>query len=145
MNAKGARHEWVRGQLFLYLARALPVEFSVFSEPGWRPGAELYLEPEILVCMAGFQPSSVPPAEVLLLIEVAESSLKYDTGLKARIYASLGVREYWVVNAKTLDTTVHLEPGALGYGKITTVAPTKTLAPLALPALAVNLGDLKIG
>ena len=145
MNAKGRRHERVRGELQNYLAQILPNGYRLFSEPGWRPGGDLYLEPELVLCKTGLNADEVPPSEVLLLIEVADTSLKYDAGLKAQIYASLGVREFWVVNAKTLETIVHLEPGALGYGKITTVAPTKTLAPLALPALAVNLGDLKIG
>jgi Uma2 family endonuclease len=134
MNAKGRRHEWVRGQLFLFLARALPAE-----------GGDLYLEPEMLVCKAGFQPSAVPPSEVLLLIEVADTSFKYDAGLKAKIYASLGVREYWVVNAKSLTTTVHLEPGSGGYGRVSSVASSETLSAQALPAVAVCLGDLKIG
>jgi Uma2 family endonuclease len=145
MNAKGRRHEWVRGQLFLFLARALPAEFSIYGEPGWRPGGDLYLEPEMLICKAGFQPSAVPPSEVLLLIEVADTSFKYDAGLKAKIYASLGVREYWVVNAKTLETTVHLDPASGSYGKVLAFAPAATLAPQALPVLAVSLGDLKLG
>lgn len=145
MHAKGGRHEWVRGELQHHLSALLPEGHRIFGEPGWRPGGELYLEPEMMVCRSGLPPSTVPPSEVLLLIEVADSSLRYDSATKARIYARLGVREYWVVNAKTLETIVHLEPGAEGYGKISTHGPSETLAPLALPQLAVSLGALKIG
>ena len=145
MNAKGARHEWVRSALHKFLVLKLGESFDVFSEPGWRPGQDHYLEPEMIICKSGFQPATVPPSEVLLLIEVADTSLKYDQGLKAKIYAKLGVSEYWVVNAKTLETIVHLEPGAEGYGKVSTFAPSETVAPLALPQLTVSLGALKIG
>lgn len=145
MHAKGGRHEWVRGELQHHLSAQLPEGYRIFSEPGWRPGGELYLEPEMIVCKSGLSPSTVPPSDVLLLIEVANSSLRYDAATKSKIYARLGVREYWVVNAKTLDTIVQLEPGADGYGKIATHAGSETIAPLALPALTVSLGALKIG
>ncbi len=145
MHAKGGRHEWVRGELQNHLAEILPKGYRLYNEPGWRPGGDLYLEPEMIVCKAGFRADEVPPSEVLLLVEVADSSLAYDTKLKARIYSGLGVREYWVVNAKTLETIVHLEPGEHGYGKISTAAPSQTLAPLALPALSLSLGTLTLG
>ncbi len=145
MNAKGARHERVRGELQNVLAAALPKGFRLYNEPGWRPGGDLYLEPEMVICRAGFDPSSVPSREVILLIEVADTSLKYDAGLKAQIYASLGVREYWVVNAKTLETTVHLDPSEHRYGKIYPVAPHELLTPVSLPKLSICLNDLKFG
>lgn len=144
MNAKGARHEWVRAELFLYIVRRLSADYSIYGEPGWRPGGNRYLEPDMIVCQAGLQPATVPPCEVLLLIEVADTSLSYDAGLKAKTYAALGVAEYWVVNSKTLETIVHLEPGESGYGKISTIVPSETMAPRALPVLAVSLGALKI-
>ncbi len=145
MHAKGRRHERVRGELQNHLAEKLPKGFRLFNEPGWRPGGDLYLEPEIIICKLGLYADEVPASEVLLLTEVADTSLGYDSGVKAKTYARLGVREYWVVNAKTLETIVHLEPGAEGYGKVSIFAPSETLAPLDLPQLTVSLGALKIG
>ena len=145
MHAKGGRHEWVRGELQHHISTVLPKGFRVFGEPGWRPGGDIYFEPEMMVCKAGLAPATVPPSEVILLIEVSDTSLRYDSATKAKIYARLGVREYWVVNAKTLETIVHLQPAEQGYGKVTTVAPNETLTVFALPALSVSLGALKIG
>ncbi len=145
MHAKGGRHEWVRGELQNHIAEILPKGHRLYNEPGWRPGGDLYLEPEMIVCKAGFEASAVPPSEVLLLIEVADTSLSYDTATKAKIYARLGVREYWVVNAKTLETIIHLEPGEQGYAKVSTHGPSENIAPLDLPQLTVSLGALKIG
>ena len=145
MNAKGARHEWVRGELQNHLARQLPDGFRCYNEPGWRPGGDRYLEPEIIICKAGFQPATVPPAEVLLLIEVADSSLLYDQGLKRKVYAKLCVAEYWVVNAKTLETTIYRSPHDESYGEVQAVSQDQTLTPSLLPALSVSLGALKLG
>ncbi len=144
MNAKGARHEWVRGELAHALSVRLSAGLRLFNEPGWRPGGDRYFEPELLICPAGCKPSDVSPADVLLLIEVADTSLRYDADVKARLYAKLGVREYWVVNAKTLETIVHLAPEAEGYGSVTTIPPAATVTPHLLPALALSLGGLGI-
>ena len=144
MHAKGSRHEWVRGELQNSLTERLPRGLRLFAEPGWRPGGDRYMEPEIIICPAGFQQSAVPPAEVLSLIEVSDTSLKFDQGLKAKIYAMLGVREYWVVDAKTLSTRVHLEPAGNGYGKTLDVRASETLTPHLIAGLAVSLGELGI-
>lgn len=142
MHAKGGRHEWVRSEIQKELLLRLGRDYSVYSEPGWRPGGDLYLEPEMMVCRAGLKPSEVPPAEVLLLIEVADSSLAYDSGLKARIYARLGIAEYWVVNARTLETLVHLCPQGETFAAMNLVAADDALAPTRLPALTFSLGSL---
>ena len=63
-------------------------------------------------------PSKVPAGDALLAIEVADSSETYDLGAKAKVYASFGVREYWVLLASSLTTIVHREPGKSGYGSI---------------------------
>lgn len=142
MHAKGSRHEWVRAVIMNHFAKRLPDDLHIFSEPGWRPGGDLYLEPEMIICPVGFQPSTVPPGDVLLLIEVADTSLKYDEGLKAKIYAMLGVREYWVVDAKGLNTLVHREPVSESYKKNFKVSASETLTPLFVPGLSVSLGSL---
>lgn len=145
MHAKGGRLEWVRSELLHALTQRLSDDFRCYSEPGWRPGGDLYLEPEIVVCRSGFRPSTVPPSDVLLLIEVADTSLAYDLGLKARIYAGLGVAEYWVVDARTLETHVHVSPGRDGYANRSVVQPEALLAAALLPALELSLGELGIG
>jgi Uma2 family endonuclease len=61
------------------------------------------------------------------------------------MYAALGVREYWIVNARTLATTVYREPSAKGFGSVTDVKPNKALVPLLLPSLSLRLCDLAIG
>ena len=144
MSPKGNRHEVVRGALHNWLRHQLPDEFDYHVEPGWRAGGTHYFEPDFLVGPAGCNPTSIRPEDVVLLIEVAHSSLRFDTTNKAINYAALGVREYWVVNAKTLATRVHREPSAKSYASVVKVSPGETLAPALVPSLAVKLIDLAI-
>ncbi len=145
MSPKGNRHETVRGELGLWLSRNIPEDTKVYIETGWRADTANYLEPDIIVFPASVNLAALPGAHVVLIIEVAHSSLRYDLDRKAKIYAGLGVREYWVVDANTLQTRVHLEPAGEGYGKVSDHQKDEMLTPALLPALAVSLGALKLG
>ena len=143
MSPKGNRHELVRDELHDFLVRRLTEHVRLSSEIGWRPDSHTYLEPDIIVYPSGFVGISVPPREILFLIEVADSSLRFDLDRKAKIYAGLGVREYWVIDANSLDTTVHRAPQGENYSDIRVVGKNDVVTPVLLPALAVSLGALK--
>ena len=145
MAAKGIKHENLKSVLINSIFRQLPIGTNATVELGWRPAPDLYLEPDIVLYPATQLVSQLVAAEVLLLIEISDSSLRYDRERKVKIYAALGVREYWVIDANSLQTTVHLDPGADGYASVSTHAPSQSLAPKALPVLAVSLGGLNIG
>ena len=144
MSPKGNRHERVCGAIHNWLRRHLPGDFDYHPEPGWHADAHNYFEPDFLVGPAGFDRTSIPPGDVLLLIEVAHSSLAFDTTTKAGQYAALGVREYWVVDAVSLATRVHRGPTATDYAEKNMVAPDEPLAASLIPSLTVRLADLRL-
>jgi len=144
MSPKGNRHELVRDELMNWMIDHKPSSLKLSSEIGWRPNANTYVEPDMLVYPQAFKGVTVPASEVLLAIEIADSSLKFDSTTKASAYASLGVREYWVVEAKTLVTTVHSEPSPNGYAKAAVVSPGDGLTPIFVPQLALRLADLPL-
>jgi len=82
------------------------------------------------------------PAEVLLLIEGADSSLEFDCGEKANLYALAGVQDYWVVSL--LERLVHVfrQPKAGTYADHTTAGFGETLKPLAFPQFALSVSEL---
>jgi Uma2 family endonuclease len=145
MSPKGNRHETVCGAIHTWLRRNLSPEFDYHPEPGWHADEANYFEPDFLFGTVGFNRTSITPADVLLLIEVAHSSLAFDTTTKAGQYAALGVREYWVVNAVTLATRVHREPSAEGYGSIAVLPASETLLAHLMPSLAIRFSDLNLG
>src|SRR6478735_2140887 len=84
---------------------------------------------------------SAHPNEAHLIIEVADSSLRYDRGEKAQLYATCGVPEYWVVNLVERVVEVHREPAANGYRQVTTVPRGARLQLLAFPDVALAVDD----
>ena len=89
-------------------------------------------EPDLalLRSRADFYAESTPQAaDILLLIEVADSSLDFDRGVKAALYAEAGVAEYWVVNLIDSCVEVHRGPRSNGtYADSQTVVKGGTVS-----------------
>ena len=80
-----------------------------------------------------------PAAEdVLLVVEVAETSLEYDTGEKADLYAAAGIADYWVVNLADRSIEVRRDPGAGRYRTMQTYSGDDEVQPLAVPQIALR-------
>lgn len=111
-----------------------PLRLSGDSEPQpdlmlLRPRADFY---------SGAHPTA---ADVLLLIEVAQSSLRYDRGVKLPLYARHGVPEVWIVDLANRVVEVHRDPQADGYAGSTTLGPGAMLEPALLPGLRLPVVD----
>ena len=145
MAAKGDHHEIVRTKLQNWLIRRLPAVVNATEEMGWRPNSETYLEPDLMYYPSAAPVPYVPAEQVLLIIEVSHSSIWIDLGLRAKIMAGLGVRDYWVVNAIKHDITVHRDPAADGFTDVRIVAPKERIVPLFVPELALRMADLGFG
>jgi Uma2 family endonuclease len=84
-----------------------------------------------------------PQAEdVLLIIEVADSTLRYDRQTKAPLYARFGIPEYWLVNLEDSTIEVYRQPGAGAYGEKTVARRGDVLRPVNLEGIAVNVGEV---
>ena len=80
--------------------------------------------------------------DVLLLIEVAESSLAYDRSTKLRLYAAAGIPEYWVVDCAAESIEAHRTPDADGYRDVSRVAGGATVTLQAIPDVALALAEI---
>ena len=145
MSPKGNRHELVKAALQqFWFPRIVGTPISLITETTLYISADEFLEPDFL-----FWPRSTPLKDItagsaLLIVEVADTSLGYDLGVKAPIYARLGLPELWVVNAQTLVTVVHRQPGPAGYADIRDAGPSELLEPMHAPQLAVRLDTLDL-
>ena len=109
-----------------------PIHLSDSSEP--RPDIAL-VKPR-----PDFYAAAHPrPADTLLIIEVAESSLAYDIGIKVPLYARHGIPEVWVIDAATRTTHRFRGPRPEGYAEQDVLMPEAPLACLALPGEAKSL------
>ncbi len=85
-----------------------PIHLDNFSEP----------EPDIALVIPDplyYEAHHPTPAEIYLIIEVADTSIKKDTEVKAQIYAQAGIRDYWVLDVLNRQLHVFREPSANGY------------------------------
>jgi Uma2 family endonuclease len=144
MSPKGRRHEVVADELTQHWASRLPTEARLSAERQFNLDEATYADPDIIVRPAGIKAYDLRGADALLVVEVADSSWEKDTGLKARTYAAFGVRDYWVIDARTLLTRIHRGPGANGYATVEDHAAEAMLVPLLVPALTVRLADLDL-
>lgn len=92
-------------------------------------------EPDIAwVRASAAMPKGRPaPSEIMLVIEVAESSLAYDTTEKAQLYAAVEIPEYWVVNLVERSIEVRRDPAAGRYRSLQTYAGDQEIRPAAAP------------
>ena len=89
------------------------------------------------------------PSTALLIIEVASSSLSYDRSLKASLYASKGIEDYWILNLidRQLEVRRNPRPDAsqpygFGYADVTIFAEADSLSPLAAPQATIAASGL---
>jgi Uma2 family endonuclease len=104
-----------------------------------------FYEPDFLFWPHAIALRDITAASSLLIVEVADASFGYDLGVKAPTHARLGLPEYWVVNARTLVTSMHRNPGPSGYAPPHEAGADELIEPLHAPRLAVRLADLDLG
>jgi Uma2 family endonuclease len=144
MSPAGRRHETIRIELAHRMARLAREDVIVAQEPQFNLSPDTFVKPDILAHPHAIKTYDLQGADALLLVEVAETSLSYDLKTKLSLYASHGIREYWVINAITLMTTVHRQPAGTGYAVKDEVPPRDRLVPFLAPELAVSLAELRL-
>lgn len=142
-SPKGNEHEIIKAALGEIFALRTPDVLRLAVETSLYLDERTFVEPDLCLYPKKILPEDVGGSDVLLAIEVAASSLSYDRGLKARIYARHGVRELWVVDAVTRETWVHRQPGADGqWASIERIAADAQISPAALPDIAIRMQEL---
>lgn len=144
MSPKGNHHEVLKAALALYWARRLPEELQFVTETTFRLTPDTYLEPDFVFYpkMTGIR--GLAAATARLVVEIADTSLGYDLGRKATLYAAFGIAELWVVNAVKLATRIHRNPTPTGYSSMLDLSPDQPLVPEFCSALSVILGELEL-
>lgn len=144
MSPKGNHHEVVKAALNAYWVPRLPGDLMVVTETTFRFTKDTYLEPDFVFYPKASGISGLSAGTARLVVEIADSSLAYDLGLKARLYAGFGIAELWVVNAVTLQARIHRDPTPTGYRTIADLPPGERLVPVLEPSLAVTLSELEL-
>ncbi len=145
MSPIGRRHnsrvDWCNDTLIRKLGGAaiVRVQGSIVLDDNGEP------EPDLVVLRRRadfYADADATPADVLLIIEVADSSEAYDRRTKAPLYARHGIPELWIVDLPRDRITRYVDPTPGGYATTQVFRRGESLSPLAFPALIIDAGDL---
>ena len=140
------RPEWIR--LYMYFGLAgltYNKRYIARSQCTLLCGDASELLPDLVLLRAEphrYRDRHPGPADVLLLIEVADESLGFDRGSKLRAYAAAGIPEYWIVNVRESRVEVHREPAGESFRTVHSAGRGDTLAPLFAESGEVPLADI---
>ena len=112
-----------------------PAYLSDFSEP----------QPDLLILRFrdDFYAREHPrPEDILLLIEVSDSSLGFDRRIKANLYARHGLPEIWLQDVRNAALLVHRDPSPQGYREVKIFHRGERLSPLAFPDLVIEISAI---
>jgi Uma2 family endonuclease len=119
---------------------------------GWRfrsqsplvLGQDLDPEPDFAVIAGSPRASSEHPTTADLVVEVADTSLDFDTNEKRLLYAAAGIGEYWVVDINGRRLLVYRAPRSGDYAAPLSLGPSDTISPLAAPKATLRVSELLV-
>lgn len=141
MASKGVGHDIAKARLNRLLIGATNEELFVGVETTIRLSDRVLVDPDLVVVpQIGLRLDqgtfiTVRGADILLIVEIAITSLDYDLGVKAGLYARHGVQEYWVIAPVLGKAWVHSDTEGEGWKHGREYGGTDVLTPLA-PELA---------
>jgi len=145
MSPIGRRHASRVGKLSNKLARELGDLAIVWPQNPIHLTDQAEPEPDVTLLRPrpDFYDGKDPDAgDVLLVIEVADSSLDYDRRVKAPLYARHEIPDYWLVNLVDGHVAVYRDPAPDGYRSVQLFHPGDVLRPLAFPNLVLAVEDI---
>ena len=142
----GSRHAGTVDRLaHLFISRLARRAVVRIQNPVTFPDEMSELQPDLALLRrrTDFYVGAHPGApDVVLLIEVADSSLRLDRRVKIPLYARAGVAEVWLVDLTAERIEIFREPSGGRYGSVVRMDRGANLSPLAFPDLALVVDDL---
>ena len=141
----GRPHERRVNRLARLFSRSVPDDIEVNIQGTIRLNDNTGPEPDIslLTPEASSDDQNIAGSgAVLLVVEVSDSSLRFDRGDKARRYAVSGIPELWIFVLETDEIEVSRQPTPDGYANVQVYRPGDTLTIQQLPGIQFSVDDL---
>ena len=142
LSPKHNRHEKIKLGLVRFFAKKLSEDIQLGVETTLYFDDDTFVEPDLHMFPINVPTDKVKGPDVLLAIEVSDSTLGYDLKRKPPVYARFGVAELWVIDAQNGITHIHTDPEPDGYAKIEIRNADETLVAPFDSAIALRLADL---
>ncbi len=144
MAAKGTRHTLSTRKLFKRLLALIGDRADVQSQDPITLPNNSEPEPDIVIARLrsdDYINSHPSPADIILIIEVADSSIKFDREIKAALYAAAGIGEYWIINLIDDRLEIYRQPEGDIYTNTKIITPPRSISLLQFPDISLNIGD----
>lgn len=145
MSPIGSRHATCVRRLNRLFSRRVSEAALVDVQNPIRLGPHSELQPDLALLRPradDYATAHPGPEDVLLLVEVAETSADYDRQVKLPLYAHWGIQEVWLVDLDQGCLEVHRDPSPEGYRDVQVVRRGEGIAPAAFPDLEVRAEDV---
>jgi len=145
MTPVGSRHAACVKRLNRLLSRGVGDAAIVSIQDPVRLGPDSEPQPDIALLRPrpDFYADRHPAAgDVLLIVEVADTSAAYDRDTKLPLYARAGIPEVWLVDLAANQLEVYRRPSPQGYGEKEVYRPGMRVSPEALPALSLSVAEI---
>ena len=141
MQSKHFPHERIKLALVRHLSRTLPDHLQLGVETSAFLSDITVVDPDLTI-FPMMNTEEVRGPDILLAIEVADTTLAKDLRLKSRVYAKYGVQELWVIDAKRLLTHVFRAPKDGAWSETARFDASHTLTHASAPSFALRLDEL---
>ena len=141
MSPQNMPHSWAIQMLTRLLVPPLVGRADVRVQLPLAAGDDSLPEPDLAIVEPRYF-GRAHPDRAFLIIEVADTSLKFDRQEKAELYATAGIPEYWVVNLNDKIIERHNELAGGAYTRVTPYRPGESLSPLAFPDVGVRVAEV---
>lgn len=141
----GSRHGGTVTQLHHLLVQAVATRASVRVQQPVRLGKSSEPQPDLALVKprADYYKSRHPTAaDTLLIVEVSDTTFRYDRQIKVPLYARHGIPEVWIVDIKGRQMHFFRSPGADGYGDVVSSTEPGAREIAALPGVQVDLSGV---
>jgi Uma2 family endonuclease len=118
-----------------FIAAQDPIHLDDYSEP----------EPDVIVASPSpteYEDHHPTPAELFLVVEVAETSYGRDRNRKLLLYAQAGIAQYWILNSRDRELEDYRDPGPHGYRSKQTYTEEQVVSLVAFPDVNIGVAEL---
>ena len=98
-------------------------------------------EPDVTVRSLSRSWERAETGDVYFVIEVSDTTLAYDRGVKLARYAAAGIPEVWILNLRGREVTTHNDPAESGYATVRTYRAGESISPRAFPDVVLAVSD----
>lgn len=139
----GSKHAFIVNRISQRFSASVGGQCLVSTQNPVRLGERSEPQPDIALLKSGNYMDALPTAaEVLLIVEVSDSTIEYDRDIKLGLYARHGIAEVWLLDVNAVELTVFREPAEGQYRLIRKPVADELVSPLLVPGVGIALKDV---